>query len=218
MRKLVIFDHDGLMVNSEHVVFAALRDIFGRYGHDFAWDYYCTSIGLPVAESIARYLRDIPIGVPYDDFFAERDALVREYMETRLALMPGLVELLDELARHGVPMAIATSGARAYIARNLDRFGIARYFSAIACIDDVARGKPHPDLILKALEMMGARPEEAIMLEDSPHGVEAARRAGVRCIAVPTAGIAPARFAGAAVAPNLLAARPLLLDLLTRGR
>ena len=211
MPKLVIFDHDGLMVNSEEVVFAALRTIFGRYGHAFVWDYYVTSVGLPVVESIAMYLRDLPVPLGVEAFTAERNALVAEYFATRLELMPGLVPLLEWLRARGVPLVVATSATREHLGRNLERFGLASYFQAAVCIDDVRRGKPHPDLILEALARTGHAPEEAIMLEDAPLGVEAARRAGVFCVAVPTRGIELARFAGAdVIARDLFAVRTIL--------
>jgi HAD superfamily hydrolase (TIGR01509 family) len=212
MLKLVIFDFDGLMVNSEHVVFAALQTLFRRYGHDFAWDYYCTTLGLPVADSLAMYLRDIPIGLSFAELRRERDALVTEHMETRLELMPGLLPLLDNLRARGVPLAIATSGTRPYVTRHLERFGLAGAFAAFVCIEDVARGKPHPDLVLKTLEVTGTPAPEAIMLEDAPNGVAAAHAAGVFCVAVPTRGLDWRLFDEADVlARDLGAVRRILL-------
>jgi HAD superfamily hydrolase (TIGR01509 family) len=189
MLKLVIFDFDGLMVNSEHVVFAALQALFHRHGRDFAWDYYCTTLGLPVADSLAMYLRDIPIGLTGAELRAERDALVAQYMETHLELMFGLPPLLDDLRERGVALAVATSGMRDYVTHQLERFGLTAYFAAVVCVEDVARGKPHPDLVLKTLEVTGTRADKAIMLEDAPHGVAAAHAAGVFCVAVPTQGL-----------------------------
>jgi HAD superfamily hydrolase (TIGR01509 family) len=211
MPKLVIFDHDGLMVNSEEVVFAALRTIFGRYGHEFVWDYYVTSVGLPVAESIAMFLRDLPIPLAVESFTTERNALVAEYFTTRLELMPGLLPLLEMLRARGIPMAVATSATREHLSRNLERFELADYFQAAVCIDDVRRGKPHPDLILEVLARTGCAPKDALMLEDAPLGVEAARRAGVFCVAVPTRGIELNRFAAAnVIARDLFAVRTML--------
>lgn len=210
-QKLVIFDHDGLMVNSEEVVFAALCTIFGRYGHEFVWDYYVTSVGLPVAESIAMFLRDLPVPLAVEAFTAERNAMVAEYFTTRLELMPGLVPLLEMLRARGTPLAVATSATRAHLNRNLERFGLTSYFQTVVCIEDVRRGKPHPDLILEVLARTGCAPEDALMLEDAPLGVEAARRAGVFCVAVPTRGIELSRFAAAdVIARSLFAVRTLL--------
>jgi HAD superfamily hydrolase (TIGR01509 family) len=215
MTRLVIFDFDGLMVNSEHVVFAALRELFERHGHDFTWDFYCTTIGLPSVEATRMYLASFPLDLPPEDFVLAKQDLIQGYMATELALMPGLIPLLDGLRARGLRMVIASSSRRDYILPILGRFGLHAYFDAVVCIDDVARGKPHPDLVLKALEIGGASPCQAIMLEDSPHGTEAARRAGVRCIAIPTQGVDTSRFAYAdAVVADLDAARPLLYTLL----
>jgi HAD superfamily hydrolase (TIGR01509 family) len=217
--KLVIFDHDGLMVNSEDVVFAAMQQLFGRYGHPFSWEYYCTTIGLPVSESIAIYLRDLAVPLDYDNFLAERNRLVGELLETQLQLMPGLLPLLEFLRERGIAMAVATSGTREYITRNLERFGIAHYFRAVVCIDDVRRGKPHPDLVLKALERTSTGPADALMLEDAPHGVEAAHQAGVFCVAVPTRGLDLNLFRKAdVVARDLDAVRQMFAHIETGGR
>lgn len=211
--ELVIFDHDGLMVNTEDVVYAALTDIFREHDIAFTWEYYCTTIGLPVVDSLRLYFRDFPIPLTFEEFQARRNAVVAERIATSLQLMPGLAPLLEYLRAHGVRMAVATSGTRDYIERSLARFGLTRYFEAVACIDDVARGKPHPDLVLKALELTGTDPADAVMLEDSPHGVEAARRAGVFCVAVPTRGIPLDRFAAADAIAKDLPSFLRLLDL-----
>lgn len=215
MTRLVIFDFDGLMVNSEHVVFAALRELFGDHGHTFTWEFYCTTIGLPSAEATRLYLASFAIDLTPEQFLAAERELTQRYLATELALMPGLLPLLDDLRVRGVRMVIASSSHRAYIVPILERFGLFGYFEAVVAIDDVARGKPHPDLVLRALEVAGVPAGRAIMLEDSAHGAEAAHRAGVRCIAVPTPGIAHDRFPhAAAVVPDLVAARPLIAEIL----
>ena len=210
MTRLVIFDHDGLMVNSEDVVFGALQQLFLQYQHQFTWEYYTGTIGLPVAESLRLYLRDFPIPLTYGEFTAEHNRRVAQQMDVALALMPGLIPLLDLLRARRLPLAVATSGTREYITRNLRRFGLTDYFRAVVCIDDVARGKPHPDLVLRALDITSTAAADAIMLEDAPHGVEAARRAGVFCVAVPTRGIDLNLYRTAgAIASDLLAVRRL---------
>ncbi|GCE16096.1 HAD family hydrolase [Tengunoibacter tsumagoiensis] len=189
MKKLVIFDHDGLMVNSEQVVFAAMQQMFQKYTYNFTWAYYCTSIGLPVVDAITMYLRDTGIPLTFEEFYLERNERVHALMETELKPMAGLLELLAYLKARDVRMAVSTSGKRDYIQRNLSRYCITDYFSTLVCIDDVQRGKPHPDLFLKTLEVSETEAANAIVLEDSPHGIEAAHRAGIFCIAVPTRGI-----------------------------
>lgn len=210
-RRLVIFDHDGLMVNTEDVVYTAFSRIFGPRGVAFPWEYYVTSLGMPVADSLAMYLRDLGDPMTLDELARERAEQMRTLTETDLRPMPGLTPLLDALQARGDLLAVATSGTRSHIDRSLARFGLTSYFDAVVCIDDVARGKPHPDLILEALRRTGTAAEDAIMLEDAPRGVEAAHRAGVFCIAVPTHGVPLDAFALApAIARDLHAVQRLL--------
>ncbi len=211
-RRLIIFDHDGLMVNTEDVVYAALVQLFEEYGCAFPWDYYITSLGMPVAESLAMYLRDLPLGLSMDELVTLRSERVQARIDTDLRPMPGLAPLLDALQARGDLLAVATSGTRSHIDMSLVRFGLTSYFDAVVCIDDVARGKPHPDLILEVLRRTGAAASDAIMLEDAPRGVEAAHRAGVFCIAVPTHGVLLDEFAlASAIARDLNAVQRLLV-------
>lgn len=210
-RRLVIFDHDGLMVNTEDVVYTAYSRIFGPRAIAFPWDYYVTSLGMPVADSLAMYLRDLGDPMTLDELAQARAEQMRTLTETDLRPMPGLLPLLDALQARGDLLAVATSGTRPHIEKSLSRFGLTGYFDAVVCIDDVARGKPHPDLILEVLRRTGAAASDAIMLEDAPRGVEAAHRAGVFCIAVPTHGVPLEAFALApAIARDLHAVQQLL--------
>jgi HAD superfamily hydrolase (TIGR01509 family) len=210
-RRLVIFDHDGLMVNTEDVVFTAYSRIFGPRNIAFPWDYYVTSLGMPVADSLAMYLRDLGDPMTLDELAQARAEQMRTLIETDLRPMPGITPLLDALRARGDLLAVATSGTRSHIDRSLARFGLASYFDAVVCIDDVARGKPHPDLILEVLRRTGTTAADAIMLEDAPLGVEAAHRAEVFCIAVPTHGVPLDEFALApAIARDLHAVQRLL--------
>jgi HAD superfamily hydrolase (TIGR01509 family) len=211
-RRLVIFDHDGLMVNTEDVVYAALVELFGEYGCAFPWEYYITSLGMPVAEALAMYLRDLPLTLTLEELAVVRDERVGALIETDLRPMPGLVPLLAALRARGDLLAVATSGVRAHISASLERFGLTDFFDAVVCIDDVARGKPHPDLILEVLRRTDTAARHAIMLEDAPRGVEAAHNADVFCIAVPTQGVPLDEFALApAIVRDLHAVQRLLV-------
>src|SRR5579871_1167639 len=145
---LVIFDFDGLMVNSEHVVHAALREVFARHGQELTWEFYCTTIGLPSAIAADLYLSHLPIPLsPAELVEAERES-ARALMATELKLLPGLLPLLEDLRSRRVRRVIASSSRRDYIVPLLERFGIRDDFEAVVSIDDVARGKPYPDLVL----------------------------------------------------------------------
>lgn len=194
MAKLVIFDFDGLIVNSEFVVFEAIRDVLDQYNQCFTWEYFSRYIGMSVVESLKIFYRDCHIPIPFEIFLYKRNKNVELYLEERLELMPGILSLLNNLRKRQVPLAIATSGDRKYLLHHLERLAILNYFSFITCIDDVKQGKPHPDLVLKVLELAKIAPSDAIMLEDSPHGIEAANRAGVYSIAIPSRGVSYDRF------------------------
>lgn len=211
--RLIIFDHDGLMVNTEDVVYAALVQLFEEHGCALSWDYYITSLGMPSIEAMKMFLRDLPLDMTLEQLAAERNKRVQELTETDLKTMPGLIPLLDALRARGDRMAVATSGRRAHIEHSLERFGLTGYFEAVVCIEDVKRGKPHPDLILEVLRRTGTAAKNAIMLEDAPRGVEAAHNADVFCIAVPTHGIPLDAFALApAIARDLPTVQRLLAE------
>lgn len=204
MVKLVIFDHDGLMVNSEEVVYQAIAELFAKYNHDLKWEYFCRHIGTPVADALKHFYADYPLPIPFDDFFLKRDQIVSTYIANKLEMMPGLPVVLKSLKSRGIRMAIATSGKRDYITKNLEKFGIANYFETIVCVDDVKRGKPFPDLILETLNRTKVDKKDAIMLEDAPSGVEASYNAGVFSIAIPTKGVDYNKFKKAnMILPNL---------------
>lgn len=204
MLKLILFDYDGLMVNSEQVVYKALKDLFGKYHHDLTWEYYTRHIGTPVQDALTHFFADYPLPISYDEFFALRNTMVAEYLATELHLMPGLLSLLEFLSSQAIPLAITTSGKRDYIQKGLERFRIGQYFQTIVCIDDVKRGKPYPDLILETLHRASCKASDAILLEDSPSGIEAAQRAQIASIAIPTTGVDYNKFMDAsAICKNL---------------
>jgi|SRR3989344_5500422 len=189
MLKLVIFDHDGLMVNSENVVFAAIEKIYKNYNKVFTWEYYCKYIGTPVIPALENYYKDIPLPISFKEFVEERNRLVNASLLVNLKLMPGLKDLITYLKQNKIILAISTSGKRDYIDSNLNKFKIKKYFKTITCVNDVKRGKPYPDLIEKTLEVTGITKEEAVLLEDSPNGIKAGIGAGVFTIAIPTKGV-----------------------------
>lgn len=189
MLDLVIFDHDGLMVNSEEVVFAAIRDIFKKFGQDYTWEYFVQHIGMSVDESLRIFYKDFPIPITFEEFYEMRNHQVSKYIEKRLKVMDGLIPLMNKINKLHISMAIATSGKKDYLTRNLNKFGISKYFSIVTTIEEVKKGKPHPDLILKTLEKAKVEPKNVVMLEDAPNGIEAANAAGVFSIAVPTKGM-----------------------------
>lgn len=181
---LVIFDHDGVLVDSEPIAMDVLATI-------------ATDTGIPLTsdEAFHRYL-----GTSFDYVVEDmrsqgatidRDALHRRFHDdlfegfrTRLTPIPGIPALLQELTTTNQPIAIASSGNSQRVTLGITSTGIDQFFadSIITTADDVTRGKPFPDLFLTTAERAGVDPAECIVIEDSPYGVEAAHAAGMRVI------------------------------------
>jgi beta-phosphoglucomutase len=116
----------------------------------------------------------------------EKESLYRELSKGRLAILPGLDQLLAQLEARGIPVSLATSAPRANVEHTLAELGLSERFALIARSDDVAHGKPWPDVFLEAARKMGVAPERCLAFEDAPAGIVAARKAGMWCIGVTT--------------------------------
>ncbi len=197
----VIYDMDGLLLDSERFYTEVTQQVVGRYGKVFDWSVKSHMVGRPAMES-ARYLvaaLDLPITA--EEYLREREALL-EALLPNAEPMPGAVELTRRLAELGVRQAVATSSNRRLFelktSRHRDWFAT---FDAVVVGDDprISRGKPAPDIFLVAARDLGAEPEDCVVLEDAPSGIAAARAAGMQIVAVPYPGMEPERLAAADV-------------------
>lgn len=195
----VIFDLDGVLLDTERFYTEATQAIVGRYGKTFDWSVKSHMVGRPALES-ARYLvRTLDLPIRPEDYLAEREVLLRRLFAGSEP-MPGAKELTLALARRGVPQAIATSSLRRFYeikTRRHDEWF--RTFSAVIVGDDprLQRGKPAPDIFLLAAQDLGADPPRCVVVEDSPVGIVAAHAAGMQAIAVPDAAVDRKHFATA---------------------
>ena len=114
-------------------------------------------------------------------FSDEKESAYRELSRERLRPLPGAIELLDRLAARGIGVAVATSAPEKNVAHTLGAIGLAERIGVITRSDTVPRGKPFPDVFLRAAEELGVAPDLCLAFEDAPVGVTAARRAGMRC-------------------------------------
>ena len=195
----VLFDMDGVLLDTERFYTEVSQRICARFGKVFDWSVKGNMIGRPAMES-ARYLVET-LGLPLtpEEYLTEREALLDELLPTAKA-MPGAVELTRALAAAGAELAVATSsGSRLFDLKTRDHKEWFRIFSALVRGDDprLERGKPAPDIFLLAAADLGAEPSECVVVEDSPAGVAAGRAAGMRVIAVPDRAMETARFAEA---------------------
>jgi HAD superfamily hydrolase (TIGR01509 family) len=181
----LVFDFDGLIVDSEKPVYRAWAELYGLYGEELSLDLWRTVIGRgpgffdPVAELEQR------LGTRLDG-----EALRARYRARQLELMkaepilPGVREWGDEARAMGVRLGVASNSRRAWVTGNLERLGLDGWH-CIRCFDDVGRPKPAPDVYLAVIECLGVGPHEAIAVEDSSSGLQAAKAAGLFCVAVP---------------------------------
>jgi HAD superfamily hydrolase (TIGR01509 family) len=180
----VLFDNDGLLLDTEVLWTRAEITLFERFGRTFTLEHKRELIGTsgPVAEAtIERHL-----GAPGQGaaLMAELHELVMEEALHGVEPMPGAVELLDALGE--VPVGVASNSPRLFVERALGAAGLRERFGCVLSADDVAHPKPAPDLYVALARGLGANPVDCVALEDSPTGVAAARAAGAFVIGVPS--------------------------------
>jgi HAD superfamily hydrolase (TIGR01509 family) len=182
-----LFDFDGLILDTELASRAGWQMLYGEHGHELPEDLWATLVGTTHAPwSPMEHLEEL-VGRPLD-----RDSLNERRRAHELALIeaeelrPGIVEYLAAARRHGLRRAIVSSSSRWWVDMHIGRFEETVGWDAICTADgDPVRAKPSPTLYLEALRLLEVDAEEAVAFEDSPHGVRAAKAAGVFTVAVP---------------------------------
>ena len=190
MIRAILFDLDGLMFDSEPHSLASWEAVLQERGVTLDQLTIDSILGLRI-DATARTLID-KYHLP--DTVQELGDAKTEYqiahLDGNVPPMSGLFELLDEIDRRGLPKAIASSGIRRYVEAVLRANGLLDRFSVIITGDQVAHGKPAPDVFLAAARALNVEPQYCLVLEDAPAGVQAAKAAGMVCIAVPDHSVA----------------------------
>jgi HAD superfamily hydrolase (TIGR01509 family) len=186
----VIFDLDGVLVDSETIWDSARREVVARRGGTWRPDATRAMMGMSSLEW-STYLRD-ELGVRADPgtIGAEVVAFMEREYETRLPLLPGAAETVRDLAAHW-PLGLASSSNRPIIELFLDASGLRPCFTATVSSEEVARGKPAPDVYLEAARRIGVTARRCVAIEDSTNGILAGVAAGMAVIAIPNAHFPP---------------------------
>ena len=187
----VIFDFDGVIVDTETPLFTAWQRVYEHFGVEpIALAEWADSLGRhdddpelldPLARLQAAY--DCPLDVEHVQDI--RRAL-RDHAVDQLPTQPGVVALLDSADALGLPVAIASSSPPDWIERHLGQRGLLERFPIVSCAGDGVPGKPDPAVYLRAADALHVDARTCLAFEDSPHGTTAAKRAGMACVAVPT--------------------------------
>ncbi|MEZ4862110.1 MAG: HAD family phosphatase [Caldilineaceae bacterium] len=182
----IIFDMDGLMLDTERMAQRAWQRAGAEFGYDFSEEIYLHAVGRTAPATEALFRQSFGPGFPFEQIYARKQeylygAIDREGIPTK----PGLLELLEWLDQRQIAKAVATSTARPLAMRKLTAAKLLDRFSAIVCGNEVPNGKPAPDIFLAAAQLLDVAPDACIVLEDSTAGIKAAHAAGMQSIMVP---------------------------------
>lgn len=221
MIKAIVFDFDGLILETERPQSDAWGDIYRSYGEELPKDAWLEVMGKPVKidlfpRRLAKILgRDLDI-----------DAVIAEYRQVvakRLAeqpVQPGVLEVIRDAQNAGIKIAVASGSSHRWVDGHLTRLGLLDHFAYTICAEDTERHKPDPDPYQHACDRLGVSPADSLALEDNALGVAAAKAAGMRVIAVPTAMTAYQSFDDADLVLDSLDQMPLseMIHRLDAGR
>lgn len=184
--KAVVFDMDGLLIDTETVVYRAMQTAAGQIGGEMPFDTFQRMVGLQHVHSDPILVEHFGEGFDLDAWSAAVSGHFQgELAEVGIALKAGVVEILDQLDVLALPRAIATSSRLAAVEQCLGPHGLLDRFDALITRDLQTRGKPHPEPFLKAAEALGVAPADCLALEDSHNGVRSAAAAGMMTVMVP---------------------------------
>lgn len=180
--RALVFDFDGLILDTESPLIEAWASLHAEAGLTF--------------DRTGAYGVVGHVDVPFDPWAAfpanhDRQALIREHRRRsrkhleQQTILPGVIAYLDEAQRLGLALGVASNSDHSWVDGHLARLGLRDRFQVVRCRDDVARGKPEPDVYASAVQLLGVAPDEAVAFEDSVPGTVAAARAGLSCVAVP---------------------------------
>ena len=186
MIKAVIFDMDGLMIDSERVTFEGYQHIMSKMGKTITEDFYITLLGKPIKGIFQRFYDVYGNDFPIESVITDVHQYMAERFETEgVPLKAGLVELLKYCREKGYRTIVATSSNRNRVDKILKSADIEQYFDDSICGDEVTKGKPDPEVFLKSCMKLGVNTDEAVVLEDSEAGIQASYAAGIKVICVP---------------------------------
>lgn len=186
MKNTVIFDLDGLLIDSEIISYRLYCDLLGKYGHSISLEEYARTLsGKAAAENMKNVVKTYQLPFSAEEGLAIVLAMEKEYLKKGVALKPGAIKLLPYLKEHRFKLLLASSSLKDRAMGILEQNNVDHFFDDMVFGPEVERGKPYPDIFLKACEKSGESPENCLILEDSEAGLQAAYSAGIDVICIP---------------------------------
>jgi len=187
MIKGIIYDMDDLMVDSDPLHSLAWNETLNKYGYNFSdipEDVRSSFIGRKAVDFSKAMVGYFKMDLDYKSFYQEKYRTFLKLVKERLEPMPGLIKSLTLFKKNNYKIALATSGSKEYVDIVMERFQIRSYFDDIISGDDVKIGKPNPESYLLSSKKLGLKTSECLVLEDATKGIESAKSAGCKCIAI----------------------------------
>jgi HAD superfamily hydrolase (TIGR01509 family) len=185
MIRAIVFDFDGLILDTEEPVYRSWLEVYEAHGEDLPFERWVQIVGSTTIGFHPQHHLEERLGKPLPKEVLDRRIGRRTELVLAQQVLPGVVELLDAAHAAGIKLGVASSSTAEWVRGHLARLGILDRFDCLRCRDDVANAKPDPDLYLAVLECLGVDANEAFAIEDSPNGIAAAKSAGLRCVAIP---------------------------------
>jgi len=183
----LIFDFDGIIIDTESTEFITWREIFHEHGCELKKEVWVDCIGRPLGYfDPFAYLEELAHQkVDQEALSAKRRARAK-VLNTTIPILPGVENLIAQAKDRNFGIGVVSSSTQSWVEGHLDRLGLLSNFNAIICAEDTTKHKPDPDPYLAALNQLKSRADQAIVLEDSPPGIHSAKAAGIFCVAIPS--------------------------------
>lgn len=195
MKKAVIFDLDGLLVDSERITYKLYNELFGTYGQHISWEEYIHEYcGRTAVGNMSKMIEEYNLPITLEQGITYMKMGEKKYIEQGIALKPGAVELLSYLKRNNIQILLASSSTKERAIGILTKNGIDAFFDYMVFGTEVKKGKPYPDIFEKACEYAKEQPKDCLVLEDSEAGIQAAYAAGVDVICIPDMKMPDSRY------------------------